>query len=108
MQMPIIVGVILAIIFLVAFSEWFFHLISGIKEYVLDDVFFFYRIAGMSALSIGTICTTFVVMAMVTECPDQESGGKFLKGLSCQQYYNIKMVTDNLTSKPVQSVPVQE
>ena len=38
--MPVIVGVILALIFIVAFSGWFFHLASGWNQFVLDDIYF--------------------------------------------------------------------
>lgn len=95
MQMPVIVGIIVAVVFLVAFSEWFYHLISGWKEYVLDDVFFRYRIAGMSLLSIAIMSGTFYGMALINECPNETREGIFAK-LDCEEYQKIKVGAEEL------------
>jgi len=93
MQMPVIVGIVVAIIFLVAFSQWFFHLVTGWKEYVLDDVYFHYRIAGISVLSILIMSCTFLGMAYFNECPNENRVGIFAK-LNCSAYSNIMAQTD--------------
>lgn len=89
MQMPVWVGVILAIIFLTVFSEWTFHTVVGWKEIVLDDIYYTYRIAGVTLFSILIMSSTFLVMAYVTECPNETREGFFAK-LNCEQYYKIK------------------
>ena len=98
MQMPVIVGIVVAVIFLVAFSEWFYNLVSGWKEFVLDDIFFRYRIAGMSLLSILVMSGTFYGMALVNECPNEERVGLFAN-LNCDQYAKIKADAEGLLIK---------
>lgn len=95
MQMPVIVGIIVAIIFLVAFSEWFYHLVGGWRELVIDDKYFNYRILGASVFSMIVISSTFFGMALITECPNETRSGVFAK-LRCDEYLKIKTGTDNL------------
>jgi len=95
MQMPVVVGIIVAVIFLVAFSEWFFHLVAGWGEYVLDDVYFRYRIAGVTLLSIMVMSGTFYGMALVNECPNENREGVFAK-LNCKEYQKIMVGTEKL------------
>lgn len=95
MQMPVIVGITLAIIFLVAFSEWFFHLVQGWGEIVLDDVYFRYRVIGVTIFSIVIFTSTFFSMALITECPNQEREGVFAR-LRCDEYLKIKAGTDKI------------
>ena len=97
MQMPIVVGVVVAVIFLVAFSQWFYHLVIGWQNFVLDDVYFKYRIAGVSLLSILVMSGTFFGMAMISECPNTERQGIFAK-LDCENYTKIKVETERLFS----------
>jgi len=86
--MPVVVGVIVAIVFLVAFSEWFYHIASGWGEFVLDDVYFRYRIVGVSLLSILTMSGTFYGMALINECKNETREGIFAK-LNCEEYSKI-------------------
>ena len=51
MQMPVIVGMIVATMFLVTFSGWFYNYALGMEELVLDDKFFSYRIVAASLVS---------------------------------------------------------
>lgn len=95
MQMPVIVGIVVAIIFLVAFSEWFYHMITGWKEIVLDDVYFHYRIAGLTLISILIMSGVFYGMAMVTECPNEVREGVFAK-MNCKAYSDIVAGTENV------------
>ena len=93
--MPVIVGIVVAIIFLVAFSEWFYHLITGWSEFVLDDIYFRYRIAGISLLSIVIMSGTFFEMAYFNECPNENRVGVFAK-MNCGAYAKIMAETDAL------------
>lgn len=98
--MPIIVGIILSIIFLIAFSEWAYHMVTGWGELVLDDVYFRYRIIGVSLFSIILISATFYVMALVNECPNEEREG-LMAGLQCEEYFKIKAGTDKVFANKV-------
>ena len=93
--MPVAVGVIVAMIFLIAFSGWFYHLAMGWSEFVLDDVYFKYRIIGASLLSIVIITTTFMSLAYALECPNEERQG-FFASLNCADYRNIKVGAESL------------
>ncbi len=95
MQMPVIVGIMLAIIFLVAFSEWFYHLVEGWGGIIIDDRYFRYRIAGVSMLSMIIISSTFWGMALITECPNQVREGVFAR-LRCDEYLKIKAGTEKI------------
>lgn len=95
MQMPVIVGVVIAIIFLVAFSEWFYNLVQGWREIVIDDVYFHYRLVGVSIFSILVISSTFWGMALLTECPSETREGVFAK-LRCEEYLKIKVGTEEI------------
>ncbi len=95
MHMPVAVGIIVSILFLVAFSEWFYHLAVGWREIVIDDVYFKYRIAGVSIFSFLVITSTFFAMALVTECPKENREGSFAR-LRCEEYLKIKAGTDKI------------
>jgi len=95
MQMPVIVGVVVAIIFLIGFSEWFFHLIMGMEEYVLDDTYFRYRIAGISLLCILLMSGTFYGLLLINDCPEENREGLSAK-INCDSYLQIKAETDKL------------
>ncbi len=88
--MPVAVGILLAIIFLVAFSEWFYHLVKGWEEIVIDDVYFKYRIITASIVSMLTVGSTFFGMALITECPNKDREGVF-ENLRCEEYLKIKV-----------------
>lgn len=62
MNMPLWVGIFMGIITLVCFTGWFFNLAVGLKEIVLDDQFFAYRIFGASALCIMLFAGSFFVL----------------------------------------------
>jgi len=96
--MPVIVGIVVAVIFLIAFSEWFYNIVTGWREFVLDDVYFRYRIAGVSALTILIMSGTFLGMAYVNECPNENRVGIFAK-LNCEAYTKIISGTDKAIMK---------
>ena len=95
MQMPVIVGVILAIMFLVTFSSWFYNFAKGLNALVLDDIFYTYRIIAASVLTIIVMVGSFYVISLINECPRQERAG-FFAGLRCESYLKLKASTDLL------------
>ncbi len=97
MQMPVIVGIILVIIFLIVFSEWFYHNFVGWKEVILDDQFFNVRILGATLVSMMVFFASFMGAAYITKCPSAEREGIFEK-LNCEEYYKIKVQADSLSS----------
>lgn len=95
MQMPVVVGVILAIMAVVTFSGWFYNLARGMNELVLDDAYFTYRIIAASLASMVFLVGAFFIIATIHECPNQERVGIFA-GLKCDSYLNLKASADNL------------
>ncbi len=95
MQMPVIVGVILAIMALVTFSGWFYEYATGMRELVLDDRFFNYRIVATSLVSMLLMVAVFFVIATINECPNQTKEGIFA-GLKCDSYLKMKASADEL------------
>ena len=89
MEMPVIVGVVLAIIFLIVFSEWFYHTFVGWREVVIDDRLYKLRIFGASLFSMFVIFASFMGMAYVTKCPNETREGAFER-LNCDEYKKIK------------------
>ena len=93
--MPIIVGVILALMALVTFSGWFYEYATGMRELVLDDRFFNYRIVATTIVSMLFMVMIFFVIATISECPNQTREGVFA-GLKCEGYLKIKASADEL------------
>lgn len=93
--MPVIVGMIVATMFLVTFSGWFYNYALGMEELVLDDKFFSYRIVAASLVSAVFFVMVFFVISIVNQCPNQERVGIFA-GLKCEQYLKLKASADNL------------
>jgi len=102
MQMPVAIGVLIAVMALVTFSGWFYGYATGMRELVLDDKFFNYRIAFATLSSILFMVAMFWVIATVNECPNQTNriGGQtrdeVFAGLKCDGYLRIKASADNL------------
>ena|SRR3989338_8549645 len=94
MEMPVIVGVIITVAFLVSFSEWFYTLCKGISVVVLDDIFYVYRIIGMSLVSLLFMIGVFAAIAIVKECPNENREGIFAN-LTCREYLAIKVTADD-------------
>jgi hypothetical protein len=100
MQMPVIVGVGIVLAFLVTFSQWFYAFGSGMREAVLDDARFAFRIVRASVLSIIFMVFVFFIIAMINECPDKPSQrSEFLENLNCEKYLQIKSTSENLFKK---------
>lgn len=90
MQMPVAVGVLVAIIFTISFSEWFYQTFIGWREVIIDDRLIKFRIFGATILSLFVICLSFVGAAFVSKCPQSDRGGFFEK-LNCEEYQKIKI-----------------
>ncbi len=90
MQMPVAVGVLVAIIFMVSFSEWFYHTFISWREVIVDDRLFKFRIFGATLLSLFVIMISFVGAAYVSKCPSSEREGIFER-LNCEEYQKIKI-----------------
>lgn len=95
MQMPVVVGVIIAVMALVTFSGWFYGFATGMHELILDDKFFNYRVFAVTSSSILFMVAVFWVIATVNECPNQSREGLFA-GLKCDSYLKIRASADNL------------
>lgn len=97
MSMPVIVGLLVAVMFLVAFSQWFYNIISGWREIIVDDLYVIYRIAGATIVSMAVMFAGFWVIATINECdrPLEEREGIFKK-LKCEEYWEIRTGTEEL------------
>ncbi|MBI3954767.1 hypothetical protein HY333_01850 [Candidatus Collierbacteria bacterium] len=93
MEMPVTVGVILAVMFLITFTGWFYNLVQGLRELLIDDMFFFYRVAGASVISILIFVASFMGIATIRECRSEEREG-FFKALKCEEYLRIKSAAE--------------
>lgn len=99
MSMPVTVGLIMAAIFLISFSQWFYNLFKGWREVIIDDMFLIYRIVGATVLSAGIMFAGFWVIATVNECKEieVEKEGIF-KQLNCKEYWEIRTGAESLFS----------
>lgn len=88
MEMPVAVGILVAIIFLIAFSEWFYHTFVAWSEVIIDDKLYKFRIAGATLLSIAIIFATFWGAAYASKCSQTDREGVFEK-LNCEEYRRI-------------------
>jgi len=73
MNWVIIVGVLIGLMFLVAFSSWFYHVVVGINALIIEDVFVGYRIFGWGIGALVFMAMIFWLNALVAECPTPES-----------------------------------
>ncbi len=89
MQTPVVVGLMLAVVFLVGFTEWFYGMARALKAIVIDDQYFVYRMVGAIAASMTLMVVFFYLISVVAECPSQEREGLF-SGLRCEEYLKIR------------------
>ncbi len=87
----IVVGVIISLMFLVSFTEWFYHIAAGVNEVAVRDLFFFYRIGGWIVGGILFIGGVFWILALTNECPvvGRERVGIF-RYLNCDVYWEMR------------------
>ena len=95
MQMPVAVGIILAIIFLIVFSESFYNAVSGWKEIVIDDQLYKLRIVTVVIVSMLVFFGGFMGLAYATKCPSEDKSGVF-ENLNCTEYNKIKLQANSL------------
>lgn len=87
----IVVGVIITLMFLVSFTEWFYHVVVGFNEVALRDIFFSYRIAAWVIAGVTFMGGTFWTLALTNECPllEKERPGVF-KYMNCDVYWEMR------------------
>ncbi len=90
MQMPVAVGVLVAIIFMITFSEWFYHTFISWREVIIDDRLYKYRVFGATLLSLFVISISFVGAAYISKCSSAEREGIFER-LNCDEYRDIRV-----------------
>lgn len=95
MEMPVMVGLLLALMFLVSFSSWFYNLVSGTRQLVLDDEFFGWRIAGTTIASLAFMVVMFIGIATVSECKNEKREGIF-SSLRCEEYQVLRSSFESL------------
>lgn len=95
METPVAIGVVLVMVLMIGLSEWFYGVAQGLRELVLDDKFYGYRIAGASLVSILFMFGAFVGIATIAECPNEERVGIF-SGLKCDKYLEIKTSAEQM------------
>ncbi len=103
MQMPIVVGVIVALMFLITFSEWFYHLVSGWGDLIIKDVFLNYKVIGAGVVSIALFVGTFWAVSLINECDSEEKVGLFAK-LNCEEYLSIRTSAEQLFQRPQEAI----
>jgi hypothetical protein len=95
MRMPVAVGVIIALMFLVSFSSWFYNLVKGARQIVLDDEYFGLRIAGTTIMSVVFMVVVFFGIATISECKHEEREGVFAS-LKCEEYQVLRSSFEKL------------
>lgn len=99
MSMPVIVGLLLTVMFLISFSQWFYSLFKGWREIIIDDMFLIYRIVGATILSVGIMFAGFWIIATVNECKEIEVEREgIFKQLNCKEYWEIRTGAKGLFS----------
>jgi hypothetical protein len=68
MNMPVTVGVIMILMFLVTFSGWFVTLVDGWTHAVLDDKFWKYRLAGAGLMTLVVVALTWNGLMIKENC----------------------------------------
>jgi len=86
----IIVGVILALMFLVAFSEWFFHLASGVNELIPSGFQFYTRLFRWILMAFLFMAMVFWTLSMVYECPRGNKRKGVFALMDCTVYWEIR------------------
>lgn len=103
--MPVAVGILVAVILLISFSGWFYNLVKGWNEYVLDDVYFWYRIGSATLFSFTIMTLTFFGLAYASECPNEQKTG-LAAHLNCEAYTKIKTSAEDVFKSQPKETPV--
>lgn len=86
----IIVGVILALMFLVAFSEWFFHLATGVNELIPSGFNYYFRLAKWIGGAALLMTMVFVSLSVVYECPKGGDREGLFALIDCTAYWEVR------------------
>lgn len=91
MNWTIVVGVIISLMFLVSFTEWFYHLASGMDALIVSDSFEGYNIMKLGISSMLFMVFVFWIVATFYECPtpEEEREGLFAY-MDCTIYSKVK------------------
>lgn len=98
----VIVGVIISLMFLVSFSEWFYHLVIGIDELLVKDLYIYYRISLWVGGGILFMAIVFWSLAMVKECPMMREKEGVFKYLNCSAYWQVRSRFEGVSSETIQ------
>lgn len=112
MNWVIITGIIIALMFLAAFTNWFYHLLAGTSALIVKDIYFGYRIFGWGFFAILIMAGVFWTNAMIQECPTppEDREGVFVY-LDCRVYTWAKTTTLGSFFPPPREVfeePIEE
>ena len=83
-------GVILAIMFLAAFSEWFVHLVMGVYELIPSGYQFYSQIVSWLIISVVFMAVVFFTLAVVYECPKGEKREGVFALMDCSVYWRLR------------------
>lgn len=86
----IITGVLIAFMFLVSFTQWFYQLVTGLDRVIVNDIFVVYRAITWGLVSIVFMVGFFLMLATVQECPNPEPREGLFKYLECKPYFAIR------------------
>lgn len=91
MNWTVVVGVIIAIMFLTSFTEWFYHIVAGANALVINDSFAGYNIFKLGMSGMMFMVGMVWVLAMFYECPtpEEEREGVFVY-MDCTLYSWVK------------------
>jgi len=92
MNGAVITGVLIAVMFLVSFSQWFYHLIMGLDRAIINDVFVLYRAVVWGLISIVFMAGIFWMLAMVSECPSPDPKEGVFKYINCTPYFKAREI----------------
>lgn len=98
----VLVGVMISLMFLVSFSEWFYHLTAGIDEVLVKDIYMYYRLSLWVGASILFMVIVFWIIAMVQECPTLSERQGVFRYLNCNAYWQVRGKVEGTSPEAVQ------
>jgi hypothetical protein len=109
MNWVVVVGVIIALMFLVAFTNWFYHIFAGINALIVEDLFVGYRIFGWGVGALLLMGGIFWINALIQECPTPEEDREGIFTLLDCRVYDWLLTTPagNIINKPLPEEPAE-
>ncbi len=86
----IILGVLVALMFLVSFTEWFYHIVVGLDIVLIRDLYTAYRASGWVVGGLAFMAGIFWMLATVNECPGEGPKVGIFKYLNCGPYLQAR------------------